>query len=169
MKNQRAKNGVPMDLGINGNLSDTLHLVDLENLVGDPYASSERSQLVLAEYRQIAAQKFGHLAVVAANHHLLDPVIYELAEWSRAHHASGPDGADNVLLDNAPCQWVCQRFKRLVIGSGDHIFADLAEAAITHGLAVTVIGRVGSIARRFSTLGCDIRVLSEFNDGLVAA
>lgn len=169
MKKRPAKSEIKPNFGISNKRSGTFHLVDLENLVGDPYGSCERAHRVLAEYRQITAQQCDHMAVVAANRHLLDPVIHEVAPWSRAHHAFGPDGADRVLLENAPADWVCQRFKRLVIGSGDHIFTDLAEVALARGLAVTVVGRAGSIARQFSILGCDVRTLSEFSDDLVAA
>jgi hypothetical protein len=139
----------------------TLHLIDAENLAGDPYARRDTTLEVLLKFSRIADYSDGDLAYLAGNRYLLDPVIFDLPLTARSRHASGPDGADKVLLADAPTDWVCRRFRRLVVGSGDHIFAGLAEAALRAGLAVTIVGRPGGIARVYFELGCDVRTLDD--------
>ncbi len=48
----------------------TLHLVDLENLVGDPYADGETAIAVLDRYLELAHWQAGDLVHVAVNPHL---------------------------------------------------------------------------------------------------
>jgi hypothetical protein len=139
----------------------TLHLVDAENLVGDPFAEPEETHAAIRAFEQVAGLCDDDLVFIAANHHLLKPVVFDIPFTARVRHAKGRDGADRALLDDAPAEWVCRRFRRLVIGSGDHIFADLAEHAIDAGLEVTVIGRRGSISARYRELGCTVFALDD--------
>jgi hypothetical protein len=137
----------------------TLHLVDAENLVGDPFAQPEATHAAIRAFDELADLGDYDLVFVAANRYLINPVVFDIPFTARVRHAKGRDGADRALLDDAPAEWVCRRFRRLVIGSGDHIFADLAEQAIDAGLEVTVIGRRGSISARYRELGCTVFTL----------
>jgi hypothetical protein len=137
----------------------TLHLVDVENLAGDAYPTTDRALAVLHDYATSAGHCDGDLAFLAANRHLLHSIVFDLPFACRPSTASGPDGADLALLDAAPPAWVCRRFDRLVIGSGDHVFAELAEAALAAGLEVAILTRPGSVARIYFELGCEVRFL----------
>ncbi|MBB2747091.1 UNVERIFIED_ORG: hypothetical protein FHR35_006970 [Microbispora rosea subsp. rosea] len=61
---------------------------------------------------------------------------------------SGPDGADQALTDAARNSRIDLRFERVVIGSGDGYFADLAAWLIAAGLHVTVVTRPESLSWR---------------------
>ena len=53
--------------------------------------------------------------------------------------ADGPDGADRALLAAIDLFAVAREYDELVIGSGDHVFADVARRARALGLTVQVI------------------------------
>lgn len=137
----------------------SLHLVDPENLAGDAFAPRSDTLVALDRYSRVAGYAEGDLAYVAGNRWLLEEAVFELPFTARVRWASGIDGADLALLAEAPAEWVCRRFGRLVIGSGDHIFSGLAETALDAGVPVTVVGRAGSIARIYSDLGCEVFTL----------
>jgi hypothetical protein len=126
-----------------------LHLVDIENLAGGPF-SSERLES-LAAYLCMAGWGRGDLTYVAANRLLIKRLCFEArplpCQWLISE---GKDGADLALLRVAPVDWVTDRFSRLVIGSGDHIFTELATAAAARGTEVTVVSRPGSLSRTLS-------------------
>lgn len=59
----------------------------------------------------------------------------------------GPDGADLALLDEVrDYKWVAERFHRIVIGSGDGIFAELAAALTGLGVHVGVVSRPDALS-----------------------
>lgn len=130
----------------NGLGQRALHLVDIENLAGGPF-NSERLES-LAGYLCMAGWEPGDLTYVAANRLLIKRLCFEArplpCQWLIGE---GKDGADLALLHAAPVDWVADRFSRLNIGSGDHIFAELATAAAARGTQVTVISRPGSLSR----------------------
>jgi hypothetical protein len=123
----------------------TLHLIDIENLVGDPVADDESVRGAVAAYKQAASVRPDDLAVIASNGKLA--MAAGLA-WPGAllRIGRGPNGADLALLAAASPDWVTRRFTRVVIGSGDGIFVDLVRHLRLHGRRVTVVGRPGSIA-----------------------
>ncbi len=106
----------------------SLHLVDLENLLADPWARGPQVGHALDEYLDCACFHSGDLVFVAGNPWLM----VELAWWQldsadrigcHRFAARGPHGADLKLLEAAPIAWVARRFDRLVVGSGDGVFA----------------------------------------------
>jgi hypothetical protein len=60
---------------------------------------------------------------------------------------SGPDGADLALLAAARSDRIAARFPRVVIASGDHIFAPAVTDLSTSGCQVTVASRRGRLSR----------------------
>lgn len=122
-------------------------LVDLENVLGDPWASGPA---VAAAYEAVliaAGHVPGDLVVVAANRWLC-------AELGTVAHtpcgllpASGPDGADLALLDWVRTGDALGRCGRLVVASGDHLFSAVADEAEGRGVAVTIVRGVGGVAR----------------------
>ncbi|GAB3078023.1 hypothetical protein GCM10027053_47980 [Intrasporangium mesophilum] len=124
----------------------TLHLVDIENLLGDAYSSEAAVAEFLARYRHRHVQ-CGDQVVIAANPHL--GVIAKLA-WPQAlvRWARGPDGADQALINEANPAEIGRRFDRLVVASGDHIFEALVKQVRALGVAVLVVHRPGSLSKR---------------------
>ena len=118
-----------------------LHLVDLENLAGDPRASAVTALATFGEYLKLAEWRPGDHVIVASNPHLVAKIAFDApVPWS-LHAAFGEDGADTMLLSHAPPEWVARRFGRLVVGSGDHIFAPRAAHARALGVEVLVVAR----------------------------
>ena len=71
-------------------------------------------------------------------------------EWRRARYVvrSGPDGADLALIDVIREERVNERFRHVVIGSGDGIFADVASLLGLAGVQVTAVSRPESLSSK---------------------
>ena len=113
----------------------TLILVDIENLACDP-----RPQVAKVESIRTALCRLGlggstDQVVTACNH---GAALTVAAGWPCARHLvrSGPDGADEALLDIALNEDVARRFDRVVLATGDGAFAPAAAALAA---AVTVV------------------------------
>jgi len=143
----------------------TLFLIDPENLAGGAFPDRGVVETAMAEFDVLAGHREGDLAYLAANRWLIRRICFDPPFPWVTRSVQGRDAADRALLSLAPVEWVCGgRFDRLVIGSGDHAFVPLATAAQRAGVAVTVIGRQGSIAKAYRLLGCEILVLPEQDD-----
>jgi hypothetical protein len=136
-----------------------IHLIDIENLAGSAYPQPHDAIATLRSYAVDADHRNGDLAFLAANRYLLHSIVFDVPFTCRPTAASGPDGADLALLAAAPIDWVRKRFDRIVIGSGDHCFAELTAAGLDAGLEVVVVARPGTIARIYFDQGCTIRLL----------
>src|SRR5699024_1946884 len=73
----------------------------------------------------------------------------------------GPAGADLALLEVIEdLQWVADRFKRVVIASGDHIFAHAVAALKAVGVEVTVIAPPVGLSKQLRlAAGSDLKPL----------
>lgn len=124
----------------------TLHLVDLENLMGGPFQPRSILRRVSDLYRTSAPVRNADHVIVAVNPAL---VVEAALAWSGARllMAGGPDGADLALLEEVQnVEWVASRYDRVVIGSGDGIFAPVADAIRTCGIAVGVVAQEGRMS-----------------------
>lgn len=143
----------------------SLHLIDVDNLLGDPRTTDQtRVSLLFDEYRHVADFQFGDLAVVATGCNADHVLAVELA-WPSARHArrSGPDGADLALLDEVEWAVASGRFGRVVLGSGDAIFLHAVERLLAADLVVEVVSRSRSLARGLAArMHGRIRYLPEF-------
>jgi hypothetical protein len=122
-----------------------LHLVDIENLAGTPVPSLVQVSEVRARYLTCPGLGPGDHAVLAASHlGLLNAAL----GWPRARYRirSGKDGADLELLDVLEHENAAARFSRVVIGSGDGIFAGAAVRLAALGVPVTVVSRRAGLA-----------------------
>ena len=68
---------------------------------------------------------------------------------------SGPDGADLALLAVLQHDHIAARFARVVIASGDHIFAPAVTDLTTSGCSVTIATRRGHLSRTLQLAGSD--------------
>jgi hypothetical protein len=129
-----------------------LHLVDLENLLADPWARGPAVGHALDEYLERAGFRRGDLVFVAGNPWLMVELGWSHGADCHRFAARGPQGADTKLLEAAPLAWVARRFERLVVGSGDGVFADRLAAARACGLSVRVVSRPDALSGRLARL-----------------
>ena len=139
----------------------TLHLIDLENLVGDPRARSTEALSALADYLDLADYRPGDPVLIAANPGMIAVVAFDTPVPCSLHAARGKDGADLALLSHVEPTQIAERFGRLAIGSGDGGFADAAVAVRNCGAPVIVVSRRRSLSRRLQGEGLGIRFLPE--------
>jgi NYN domain len=124
-----------------------LHLIDAENLIGCPQPTDGEVLACRRRYAQLVGPAGLDQCIVACSHRAALAVGYG---WPGARRLwrSGPDGADLALLDVFESESVCQRFDRLVLGSGDGIFAEAVSRVAARGVHVTVVATRRSLARR---------------------
>lgn len=149
--------------------SRTLHIVDIENLMGDPRAGTTAVAEAFGAYLTRAGYRPGDLVLVAANPELAfdiaagAPVPHRL--WTRP----GTDGADSILVERVSKEFAAARFDRVAIGSGDHAFAPLAAAVHASETPVVVVSRPGSLSGALQGCGYGIRFLPEFDEAAAVA
>ena len=124
-----------------------LHLVDVENLLGDARPSESQVRRCAEHFATVAAFAPDDQCVVACNHGAAASVSFG---WmgARLLQRSGPDGADHALLEVLDHERVAQRFASVVIGSGDGIFAEPAARLAAAGVSVTAISVRRALSRR---------------------
>ena len=144
-----------------------LHLVDIENLLGNPRpADTQQAVEVFETYLVAAVWHPGDLVVVASNPGLMKTLAFQLPDIPSSWRCiRGADGADRLLLQAVPNR-LHTRFSRLVIGSGDGIFADLAGDASRTAVETWVVGGVGSISRALWRSADQVRAV-KISDGPV--
>jgi hypothetical protein len=124
----------------------TLHLVDLDNLVGGP-RHADLVDDVIGQYAGLAGIKAGDHLVVGADASLAGSAAFRVPVGTRFLVGRGPDGADRRLLEAATAEHISRRYGRLVVGSGDHAFEGLLRSVSGYGIPVMVIARAMSMAR----------------------
>lgn len=137
----------------------TLHLVDLENLSGGPSRSSADHRCAWRAYVEAAVIVEGDQVVVAASGRVMRHAVWFLPTGIATRAANGADGADRVLLEVGDAAWIASRFDRLVIGSGDHAFAELADAVQALGVDVEVVVGAGWCSSLYRRSGHAVRHL----------
>lgn len=152
----------PQDRGMAGR---AFHLLDLENLIGDPDADQPEVDAALTAYLAGAVLGADDLVAVAVNHRIYRRACFSLDRGWDIKLASGPNACDHVLLDAAPVEWVVDRFDRLVVGSGDGIFVDLVQAVRRHATPVWVVARDRCLSRRLAAAASRVVRLHPDPDG----
>ncbi|MDP9870029.1 MULTISPECIES: hypothetical protein [Streptosporangium] len=131
------------------NLSEgrAVHLLDVENLVGNARPATRDVQAMMDRYRERVPIGGMDQYVVAVNHGAMLPVGLALAGIQLLVR-SGPDGADAALGEVIRLDHLADRFERVVIGSGDGVFAESADWLSGRGVLVVVVSRPGALNRR---------------------
>lgn len=132
-----------------------LHLVDIENLAGAAIPSLTQVMEVQGRYAQRMAFGADDQVVMASSHLGL---VNAALGWPHARYRvrSGPDGADQELLDVLMHENVAARFTHVAIGSGDGVFGRAARALATGGVWITVVSRQGSLSPRLAHAARDV-------------
>ena len=136
-------------------------LIDVENVVGGP-CSTEACARWARRRLEDELGRFGERWTdqvwVGVDAGGLRSVAWE---WrgGRPVEGYGADGADRALLelltDDVPC-----RFERVLIASGDGIFADATAALAASGVHVTVVAHECGLSRRLRTAASEVVLLS---------
>jgi len=125
----------------------TIHLVDIENLAGEPRPCRATVEALRTLYLHLVQPGPRDHVVLACNHGAcLDVGL----GWpgARLILRSGPDGADRALLGVLSSEHVEARYLAAVIASGDGIFTPAAGHLASAGLGVTVVSRRLSLSKR---------------------
>jgi len=118
----------------------TLHVIDIENLVGSAIPDTGQVRDVQDWYAQHVGFGPDDMVVVATSHYgLLNAAL----AWPHARYRvrSGPDGADLELLDVLLHENIPYWFTRVVLGSTDRLLGRTAESLAARGVNVTVVHR----------------------------
>lgn len=137
----------------------SLHLVDLDNLIGGPW-NPELVPESMERYLTAASFRVGDHLVVAAEVTLAVTACFQMPPGTRFLVGRGPDGADRRLVGAATPEHIAARYERLVIGSGDHRFTDVALAVRRLGTAVTAIALQGSLSLELGFAADRVRLLA---------
>ena len=138
----------------------TLHLVDVENLVGSGRPTIRDLAVVHRLYRELQLVGGQDHVVVACNPYIAVDVAGQWAP-ARLRVGHGPSGADRQLLDVALHERITARFDHVVIASGDRVFTDTAVGLQAAGLPVTVVSRRDRLALRLRMAATQVRYLDE--------
>ena len=143
--------------------SRTLHLVDVENLTGPGGDTAS----ALRGYQRRLVRAHDHVIVAAAPKTAF--VAKQTMPGSLVRAARGKDGADLALLREIDVADVKRRFDRVVLVSGDGIFADLVAILRSLGLAVVIVARPESLSKRVRGLTLVIPPPAPVPDGSTVA
>ncbi len=135
-----------------------LHLVDIENLVGDSLPSLGQVREVQDLYTRCLGIGTVDQVVIASSHLTW---LNAALGWPRARYRvrSGPDGADLALLDVLQHENIVGRFTHVAIGSGDGIFTSAAEGLADAGVWVTVVSRRRALSWRLQRAAAEVTYL----------
>jgi hypothetical protein len=133
----------------------TLHVVDIENLVGAAVPTLRQVSEVQGRY--LVCLEFGaddQVVMAASRRGLLNAAL----GWPHARYRvrSGRDGADLELLDVLLHENVAGRFTHVVIGSGDGMFGRAAAHLAARGVWVTVVSRRDSLSAYLARAASDV-------------
>jgi hypothetical protein len=139
--------------------SRTLHLVDIENLLGTADPRCGEVDQIASLYAVVAGVAPMDQEVIASSHRCAKSAWFEWRTTARRLVRSGIDGADRALLEVLENEQPGRRYSRVVIGSGDGIFAEPAARLQASGINVTVVTREHSLSRRLRLATLDVRFL----------
>lgn len=142
----------------------TLHLCDIENLCGGSTPNDVRVCEVASEYRTAASQGVD-LYVVACSPARAAACTFGWGTQAQWLFKGGVNGADQALLDAYSVTEIAARFDRVVIASGDGIFADFAAALGQLGVHVTVVARDGTLSALLRMASASVIMLPKYEGG----
>ena len=129
-------------------LKRPLHILDIDNLLGDPTATDTHViNDCLGQYRSHTGYQKGDHVVVGTGCNALH--VYAVQScWPAVQYVrrSGPDGADFALIEQALIALERGRYSHFILGSGDGGFADLYDEMTARGYPVFVASRPSALS-----------------------
>jgi hypothetical protein len=141
----------------------SLHLVDVENLMGGPELGDTVLRDSLAGYRASAPVFDGDHVIIGANPQL---GLAAKTAWPGARLVvrGGPDGADIPLLEAVrDVAFIAARYDQIVVGSGDGAFEVVVREFRSRGLAVGVVSLRRGLSYALGTLASFVRLMPEID------
>ena len=139
----------------------TVHLVDVENLVGNGEMDFDQAAKARDQYTGVAGYQPGDHVIVACGHAGAPGAFFAWNGLGQMIKRSGKDGADIALVDYFYDNELWTRFDRIVIGSGDNRFLPVCTKSRNEGLEVTIVARTASsVYGGIRASVYDIRVLT---------
>ena len=145
-----------------------LHLIDIENELGTgrvKAAEIARFRTFYLKANNVPAD--AHIVVASScSQNLLESAF----GWpgARTVWLPGHDGADRALLEIAYEENVEKRYDKVVIASGDHIFAEAAVALQDLGAKVRVFARAVFVSFVLQSACNDVELYSAYDFSLAA-
>lgn len=138
-----------------------LHLVDIENLYGGTGFSCNDVVRIRRRYGAVADPISSAQFVLATSARM--PGLEAGLGWMgcRLLIRPGTDGADLALVEVAETENLAGRFERVVIGSGDGIFANAAANLARLGCDILVVCRRGGLSRRLALAASEVRYIDD--------
>lgn len=138
----------------------TFHAVDIENLLAGTAFNELDVRRLHRHYAKLAGHNAGDCTVIATSHYAANGAWFGWPGRPKRAVRSGPDGADHELLRSLDETPIVGRYGRVVIGSGDGIFADSIAELIDGGVHVTVVARDEvSLSNSIKGIASDVRYL----------
>jgi hypothetical protein len=125
-----------------------LHLVDVENLTGTCNCTLETVTATASGYLNVALNSDEDQFVIASSCNNAPASWFGWPTSAQRLMRSGENGAELALLEAWDPHEIALHFRRIVIGSGDGIFAQLACALSAAGCHVTVVSRPEALSNR---------------------
>ncbi len=146
-----------------------IHVIDIENLLGlQPRVASRFHYLLVAKgYRALVRPKQGEHIYVGCNHAnaFLARDAFPKASLRLGH---GPDGGERGLLELlSDVDFIGSRYAEVVIASGDHAFAPLAERLVEAGIPVTVVSRRNALSADLRRVASSVIAVEEIVPGAI--
>jgi len=138
----------------------TLCVVDVENCASTSDISLERALLVQEAIREALPGVVMH--VVGCSHRNAAATRFAF-DHSRIVVRSGVDGADLALIEVLETERIEQRFGRVVIASGDHIFVPVTKQLREAGVDVEALSVEGQLSHELASTCSKVRYLSVSN------
>lgn len=129
--------------------SRTIHLIDIENLCGQPVVTVERAREARAAYEnRITIGE--HDLIVVASSRMSAFAAYAVWPEARRLWRDGKDGADICLAQVITFEGLPERFNRVVLASGDGGFTEFVEYLTARNVTVDVVGLERHLAYRLA-------------------
>lgn len=145
-----------------------LHLLDIENLLG----GSRFSAADVSQFRDfyLAANDVAEDAHIVIATSSAEGLVEAGLGWqhSRTIFRNGHDGADLALLEVIDTEHITDRFTKIVIASGDGIFAHAAERIFAQGIEVTVFAPALAVSGQFTNAAQIVHLFSSADFRLAA-
>jgi len=132
-------------------------LVDIENCAGSGELTPQQAEAVRLAISRAAPAAV--MKVVACSHHNAVPTLFSFTD-ARVLLRSGPDGADLALLDVLEHEQVPSRFGKVIIASGDGIFAKASRRLLSCGVQVEVLSAPDRLSGELAASCSNVRYLS---------
>ncbi|MFG1690570.1 NYN domain-containing protein [Gemmatimonadota bacterium] len=129
--------------------------------MGDPLQGRFALKAASSSFRELAHVRIGDHVLIGVNPNL---GFEAKLNWPDGLLllGNGPNGAGRALLRQIKdLRWVARRFDRIVIGSGDGVFASVAHRFREFGLPVVVVSREHSLSYRLAAAADGISLMPE--------